>query len=275
MTDNILRNASALAEETAISMSDVSKRYVLGQINYGTLQADVQSWWARRRGRDDPNRKLTARSENGSFFALQDINLTVMRGETLGIIGRNGAGKSTLLKLLSRVTSPTTGTIDIYGRVSSLLEVGTGFNLQMTGRENIFLNGAILGMSHAEILSNLDSIIGFSEVEEFIDTPVKRYSSGMKVKLAFAVAAHLKCEIMIMDEVLAVGDSPFKKKCFAKLREIANESGRTVLYVSHDMSTVRELCRRCIVMDKGRIVYDGDTEGAIRTYEELGCSEKK
>ncbi|MCR4804380.1 MAG: ABC transporter ATP-binding protein, partial [Clostridia bacterium] len=191
-------------------------------------------------------------------------------GETLGIIGRNGSGKSTLLKLISRVTAPTTGTIDIWGRVSSLLEVGTGFNLQMTGRENVYLNGAILGMSKAEIMENMDSIIEFSEIADFIDTPVKRYSSGMKVKLGFAVAAHLTCEIMIMDEVLAVGDSAFKKKSLQKLREAASERDRTVLYVSHDMDTVRNLCRRCLVLNKGRIVYDGETDGAIRTYLELG-----
>ena len=272
MTENTLQFRGVPVKDAAILMSDVSKRYSLGQIGYGTLQADLQSRWARIRGKEDPNSKVTAKADKGSFFALKDINLAVERGETLGIIGRNGAGKSTLLKLLSRVTAPTTGTIDIYGRVSSLLEVGTGFNLQMTGRENIFLNGAILGMSQSEIRANMDSIIEFSEVAEFIDTPVKRYSSGMKVKLAFAVAAHLKCEIMIMDEVLAVGDSAFKKKCFAKLRETANESDRTVLYVSHDMSTIRELCSRCIVMDKGRIVFDGDTEGAVRIYEELGSS---
>ncbi len=260
---------SNITNNIAIRMAGVSKRYRLGQIGYGTLQADMESWWARRRGREDPNRKVTSRGE-GEFFALQDIDLTVYRGETLGIIGRNGSGKSTLLKLISRVTAPTTGTIDIWGRVSSLLEVGTGFNLQMTGRENVYLNGAILGMSKAEIMENMDSIIEFSEIADFIDTPVKRYSSGMKVKLGFAVAAHLTCEIMIMDEVLAVGDSAFKKKSLQKLREAASERDRTVLYVSHDMDTVRNLCRRCIVLNKGRIVYDGETDGAIRTYLELG-----
>lgn len=274
MTEKTKPTSGANETTPAIIMSDVSKRYSLGQIGYGTLQADFQSWWARRLGRDDPNSKVTSKAGRGGFFALKDINLTVARGETLGIIGRNGAGKSTLLKLLSRVTAPTTGTIDIYGRVSSLLEVGTGFNLQMTGRENVFLNGSILGLSRAEIKENMDSIIAFSEVEEFIDTPVKRYSSGMKVKLAFAVAAHLKCEIMIMDEVLAVGDAAFKKKCFAKLRETASERDRTVLYVSHDMATVRELCSRCIVMDKGRIVFDGATDDAVRLYEELGSSNR-
>ena len=257
------------AKDIAIQMAGVSKRYRLGQIGYGTLQADVESWWARHLGKEDPNRKLVSRGE-GEFYALQDIDLTVFRGETLGIIGRNGSGKSTLLKLISRVTAPTSGTIDIWGRVSSLLEVGTGFNLQMTGRENIYLNGAILGMSRSEIESCMDSIIAFSEIAEFIDTPVKRYSSGMKVKLGFAVAAHLTCEIMIMDEVLAVGDAAFKKKSLDRLRQAAGESDRTVLYVSHDMETVRNLCRRCIVLHKGRIVYDGETEGAIGTYLELG-----
>ncbi|MCR5665047.1 MAG: ABC transporter ATP-binding protein [Oscillospiraceae bacterium] len=257
--------------DAAIVMKGVSKRYRLGQIGYGTLQADFQSWWARRRGREDPNRKLTARTDSGEFFALRDVDLTVYRGETLGIIGRNGSGKSTLLKLISRVTAPTTGEIDIWGRVSSLLEVGTGFNLQMTGRENVYLNGAILGMSRAEIEQNLESIIAFSEVGEFIDTPVKRYSSGMKVKLGFAVAAHLTCEIMIMDEVLAVGDAAFKRKSLEKLHETARESDRTVLYVSHDMETVRQLCSRCIVLEAGQIVYDGETDGAIAVYLERGA----
>lgn len=252
-------------KEVAIRMEGVFKRYRLGQIGYGTLQADLQSWWAKARGQDDPNRKLTART--GEFFALDNINLTVARGETLGIIGRNGSGKSTLLKLISRVTAPTAGEIDIWGRVSSLLEVGTGFSPQMTGRENIYLNGAILGMSKAEIRSNMESIIDFSEIREFIDTPVKRYSSGMRVKLGFAVAVHLQCEIMLMDEVLAVGDAAFKQKSLAKLREAAVENDRTVFYVSHDMNTVRELCQRCIVLDRGRIVYDGDTEGAIELYQ--------
>lgn len=255
-------------------MNGVSKRYRLGQIGYGSLQADWQSWWARRLGRDDPNRKLTARADSGEFYALRDVSLSVFRGETLGIIGRNGSGKSTLLKLISRVTAPTTGTIDIWGRVSSLLEVGTGFSPQMTGRENVFLNGAILGMSKAEILQNMDSIIEFSEIGEFIDTPVKRYSSGMKVKLGFAVAAHLTCEIMIMDEVLAVGDAAFKRKSLEKLKEAALESDRTVLYVSHDMETVRTLCSRCIVLDKGRLVYEGETDGAIAAYLASGARSK-
>lgn len=259
--------------QLAIRMDSVSKRYRLGQICYGTLQNDLQSWWARKHGREDPNRRVDQRERSsGEFLALDHIDLTVRRGETLGIIGRNGAGKSTLLKLISRVTAPTEGTIDIWGRVSSLLEVGTGFNLQMTGRENVYLNGAILGMSRAEIRENMDSIIAFSEVGEFIDTPVKRYSSGMKVKLGFAVAAHLKCEIMIMDEVLAVGDAAFKKKSLAKLRETALDSDRTVLYVSHDMDTVRALCSRCIVLHKGKILFDGDTEEAIRMYLELSSA---
>jgi len=265
----VRRCLSAMKEAIAIRMSGVSKRYRLGQIGYGTLQADLQSHWARLWGRDDPNLRIGKQlPAAGSFLALDNIDLTVYQGETLGIIGGNGAGKSTLLKLLSRVTAPTSGEIDLYGRVSSLLEVGTGFNPQMTGRENVYLNGAILGMSRREIDSKLDSIVEFSEVGEFIDTPIKRYSSGMKVKLGFAVAAHLTCEIMIMDEVLAVGDAAFRKKSLKKLREAARDDGRTVLYVSHNMDTVRELCDRCIVLDHGRIVHNGDTEAAVALYLE-------
>ena len=256
--------------DIAIQMTGVTKRYRLGQIGHGTLQEDLQSWWARVRGKEDPNRPIQTRQlEGDNFLALQNVDLTVYRGETLGIIGGNGAGKSTLLKLLSRVTAPSEGTIDIYGRICSLLEVGTGFNHQMTGRENIYMNGAILGMTRAEIDGALEDIIAFSEVEEFIDTPVKRYSSGMRVKLAFAVAAHLSCEIMIMDEVLAVGDAAFQRKCLDKLRQ----SDRTTLYVSHNMNTVRELCTRCIVMEEGRIIFDGDTDEAIRLYLSQSASE--
>ena len=252
--------------ETAIRMSNVSKKYRLGQIGYGSLQADLQSRWARLRGREDPNSPVGVPLREGDFLALDGISLTVRRGETLGVIGRNGAGKSTLLKLMSRVTAPTTGEIDLYGRVSSLLEVGTGFNPQMTGRENVYLNGAFLGMSKREVSEKLDTIIEFSEVGEFIDTPVKRYSSGMKVKLGFAVAAQLRCEIMLMDEVLAVGDAAFRAKCVAVLREAAREEGRTVLFVSHNMESVRALCERCIVLEKGRLVFDGPTGDAIAIY---------
>ena len=199
-------------------------------------------------------------------MALNGIDLTVYKGEALGIIGSNGAGKSTLLKLLSRVTAPTEGEIDLYGRVSSMLEVGTGFNGEMTGRENVYLNGAILGMSASEIHRKMEQIIDFSEVRDFIDTPVKRYSSGMYVKLAFSVAAHLDSEILIMDEVLAVGDIAFQKKCLQKMREISSQENRTILYVSHNMNTIRELCDRCIVLDQGRIRYNGDVEKAIEIY---------
>jgi len=259
--------------EIAIQLSGVKKKYKLGQIGGGTLQGDLQSWWARKRGKEDPNTKIGVdqRLVGQTFMALNGIDLTVYKGEALGIIGANGAGKSTMLKLLSRVTAPTEGTIDIYGRIASLLEVGTGFNREMTGRENIYMNGAILGMTKAEIDAKMEDIIEFSEVREFIDTPVKRYSSGMYVKLAFSVAAHLDSEIMIMDEVLAVGDMAFQKKCLTKMREAANKEGRTVLYVSHNMNTIRQLCDRCIVLDKGKVVFDGGVEEAIRIY--LGIPE--
>lgn len=254
--------------EIAIQLSGVRKMYKLGQIGGGTLQGDLQSWWARIRGREDPNTKIgsTQRLVGQTFMALNGIDLIVYKGEALGIIGGNGAGKSTMLKLLSRVTAPSAGEIDIYGRIASMLEVGTGFNGEMTGRENIYMNGAILGMTKAEIDAKMGSIVEFSEVGDFIDTPVKRYSSGMYVKLAFSVAAHLDSEIMIMDEVLAVGDMAFQKKCLDKMRDAANKQGRTVLYVSHNMNTIRQLCDRCIVLDKGKIVFDGDVEEAIEVY---------
>ena len=254
--------------EIAISLSGVKKRYRLGQIGGGTLQGDLQSWWARIRGREDPNTRIgTDPSLAGqTFLALKGIDLTVYKGEALGIIGGNGAGKSTLLKLLSRVTAPTEGQIDIYGRIASMLEVGTGFSPEMTGRENVYMNGAILGMTKGEIDAKMDDIIAFSEIREFIDTPVKRYSSGMYVKLAFAVAAHLDAEILIMDEVLAVGDMAFQKKCLEKMREAAQKEGRTVLYVSHNMQTIRQLCDRCLVLDRGRVVFAGDVDKAISIY---------
>ena len=252
----------------AIRLDGVKKKYRLGQIGGGTLQGDLQSWWARVRGKEDPNTIIgqEQRLVGQSFMALNGIDLTVYKGEALGIIGSNGAGKSTMLKLLSRVTAPTEGEIDIYGRIASMLEVGTGFNGEMTGRENVYMNGAILGMTKAEIDAKMEDIIEFSEVRDFIDTPVKRYSSGMYVKLAFSVAAHLDSEIMIMDEVLAVGDMAFQKKCLDKMREAANKDNRTVLYVSHNMNTIRQLCDRCIVLDKGKIVFDGDVEDAIEVY---------
>ena len=254
--------------EIAIQLSGIKKMYKLGQIGGGTLQADLQSWWAKRRGKEDPNTKIgqEQRLVGQTFMALNGIDLTVYKGEALGIIGGNGAGKSTMLKLLSQVTAPTEGTIDLYGRVTSMLEVGTGFNGEMTGRENVYMNGAILGMTKAEIDAKMDDIIEFSEVRDFIDTPVKRYSSGMYVKLAFSVAAHLDSEIMIMDEVLAVGDMAFQKKCLEKMKEAAQKEGRTVLYVSHNMNTIRQLCDRCVVLDKGRIVFNGTVEDAIAVY---------
>ena len=256
-------------EELAIKIEHVSKQYRLGAIGGGTLKGDLQSWWARKRGKEDPNSIIGSRTDvkiGERFLALDDINLEVKKGEALGIIGHNGAGKSTLLKLLSRVTAPTTGKISYNGRITSMLEVGTGFHPELTGRENIYMNGAILGLTKAEIDAKMEDIIEFSEVRQFIDTPVKRYSSGMYVKLAFSVAAHLDSEIMIMDEVLAVGDMAFQKKCLNKMREAADKEGRTVLYVSHNMNTIRRLCNRCIVLDHGRIIYNGSVEEAISIY---------
>ena len=261
--------------EIALRLSGVKKKYKLGQIGGGTLTADLQSWWARVRGKEDPNTMIGTdqRLVGQTFMALNGIDLTVYQGEALGIIGGNGAGKSTMLKLLCRVTAPTEGEIDIYGRIASMLEVGTGFNGEMTGRENIYMNGTILGMTKAEIDAKMEDIIEFSEVRDFIDTPVKRYSSGMFVKLAFSVAAHLDAEIMIMDEVLAVGDMAFQKKCLDKMREAARQDGRTVLYVSHNMNTIRRLCDRCIVLDKGRVIFEGEVEEAIEIYMRSSHSE--
>ncbi len=266
-----------LNRDIAVKVSGVKKMYKLGQIGGGTLQADLQSWWARVRGKEDPNSKIgeDQRSYGKTFMALNGVDLTIYQGEAVGIIGSNGAGKSTLLKLLSRVTAPTKGEIDIYGRIASMLEVGTGFNGELTGRENVYMNGAILGMTKAEIDAKMEDIIEFSEVREFIDTPVKRYSSGMFVKLAFSVAAHLDAEIMIMDEVLAVGDMAFQTKCLDKMREAANKDGRTVLYVSHNMNTIRKLCDRCIVLDKGKVVFEGDVEEAIQVYMGTDSQEEK
>lgn len=256
--------------ETVIKIENLKKQYRLGTIGGGTLTADLQSWWARKRGKEDPNTKLgTDQTRIGeTFYALDGINLEVVRGEAVGIIGSNGAGKSTLLKILSRVTTPTEGTVKMNGRVTSMLEVGTGFHAELTGRENIYMNGAILGMSRKEIDSKVDDIIEFSECRQFIDTPVKRYSSGMYVKLAFAVSAFLDSDILIMDEVLAVGDLKFQEKCLGKMGDAANEEGKTVLYVSHNMNTIRQLCTRCIVLNKGQVLYDGDVESAISIYSE-------
>ena len=257
-------------KKVAIQIQGLKKEYRLGVISGGTLQRDIQSWWARLCKKEDPNSKVGSKNygKNEKFTALGGIDLTVYKGERLGIIGKNGAGKSTLLKIISRITSPTEGTVGINGRVSSMLEVGTGFHGELTGRENIYLNGAILGMSRAEVDSKIDRIIEFSEIGQFIDTPVKRYSSGMYVKLAFSVAAHLDSEIMIMDEVLAVGDIAFQKKCLDKMGDVSREENRTILYVSHNMETIRRLCDRCIVLEKGKIIFDGDVEKAIKIYSE-------
>lgn len=257
-----------MGNELALKLDNVKKKYRLGVIGGGTLQGDIQSWWARIRGKEDPNTKIGAEidTKKGSFMALNGISFEVKKGERLGIIGGNGAGKSTTLKILSRVTAPTEGEVYINGRISSMLEVGTGFHPELTGRENIYLNGAILGMSKAEVDRKIEDIIEFSECRQFIDTPVKRYSSGMYVKLAFSVAAHLDSEIMIMDEVLAVGDMKFQQKCLNKMKEVSEKEGRTVLYVSHNMNTIRQLCDRCVVLEKGKLIYDGEVEQAINIY---------
>lgn len=251
-----------------IKIEHVSKKYRLGMIGGTTLKDEIQRKTAKLLHKADPTLMIGQKEVSGNeeFYALRDISLEIKKGEAIGIIGRNGAGKSTLLKLLCRVTAPTDGLIAYNGRITSMLEVGTGFHPELTGRENIYLNGAILGMSRKEIDSKIEDIIEFSECRQFIDTPVKRYSSGMKVKLAFSVSAHLDSEIMIMDEVLAVGDMAFQKKCLDKMREAASKEGRTVLYVSHNMNTIRQLCSRCIVLDHGKVFFDGDVEEAIKVY---------
>ncbi|MDZ4792724.1 MAG: polysaccharide ABC transporter ATP-binding protein [Bacteroidota bacterium] len=257
---------------TVIKVEDVGKLYKLGEIGTGTISHDLNRWWARMRGKEDPFSKIgsvndrTVKSDNDWVWALKDINLEVKQGEVLGIIGRNGAGKSTLLKILSKVTTPSTGSIKIKGRIASLLEVGTGFHQELTGRENIFLNGAILGMSKAEIRSKFDEIVDFSGVERYIDTPVKRYSSGMYVRLAFAVAAFLEPEILIIDEVLAVGDAEFQRKCLGKMGEVSKSEGRTVLFVSHNFIAVRSLCTKSVLLDKGIVKAIGHTEDVLHQY---------
>ena len=258
-------------EENMIYIDHVSKIYRLGQLNSTTLRAQLQRNFAKRRGEEDPTRRIGAKTyQNGeTFTALDDVTLAVRKGERVGIIGQNGAGKSTLLKLISRITAPSSGVIGLNGRVASMLEVGTGFHGELTGRENIYMNGAILGMTKKEIDSKLERIIDFSEVRQFIDTPVKRYSSGMYVKLAFSIAAHLDSEIMIMDEVLAVGDLAFQKKCLDKMSDASRTEGRTVLYVSHNMDTIRRLCDRVVVLDRGRVVFDGGVDEGIARYEKM------
>ena len=255
-------------DELALRIDHVYKQYRLGTIGGGTLKAELQSKFAKIRHKEDPNLKIgqTAHSKNETFLALKDISFDIKKGERIAIIGHNGAGKSTLLKLICRVTAPTKGDIYINGRITSMLEVGTGFHDELTGKENIYLNGAILGMTKAEIDEIYDKIVEFSEIGQFIDTPVKRYSSGMKVKLGFSVASHLKSEIVIMDEVLAVGDVNFQNKCINRMKQLAEEEGRTILYVSHNMSTVKKLCNRAIVLSHGEVAFAGKTEDAIAVY---------
>jgi lipopolysaccharide transport system ATP-binding protein len=259
-------------KDIILKAENISKQYRLGQVGTGTLSHDLNRWWHEIRGKENPYLKIgdtndrSSKGESDYVWALQDINFEVERGEVLGIIGKNGAGKSTLLKILSKVTAPTTGSIKCGGRIASLLEVGTGFNGEMTGRENIFLNGAILGMTKKEITSKIDEIIDFSGCERYIDTPVKRYSSGMTVRLAFAVAAFLEPEILVIDEVLAVGDAEFQKKAIGKMQDISRGGGRTVLFVSHNMAAVKSLCTKAIVLENGVVVFEGNTNDGIDYY---------
>ena len=255
-------------DELMIKIDNVAKQYKLGQIGGTTLRDELQRKRAKLLGQEDPTKKIGAKEyvSGETFMALNGVSFEVKKGERVGIIGHNGAGKSTLLKLLSRVTAPTGGRIVLKGRIASMLEVGTGFHAELTGRENIYMNGAILGMTKKEIDAKIEDIIEFSEVRQFIDTPVKRYSSGMYVKLAFSVAAHLDSEIMIMDEVLAVGDMAFQKKCLDKMNDVSRQDGRTILYVSHNMNTIRQLCDRVIVLDHGKVIFDGGVEEGIEIY---------
>lgn len=255
-------------EQVMVKIENLTKRYRLGVLGGTTLRDELQRRRAKRKNLEDPTVKIghELKGKAGdTFLALDGVSFEVNKGEAVGIIGHNGAGKSTLLKLITRITAPTEGTIKLNGRVASMLEVGTGFHPELTGRENIYVNGAILGMTKKEIDEKIEDIIDFSECRKFIDTPVKRYSSGMYVKLAFSVSAHLDSEIMIMDEVLAVGDVAFQNKCINKMKEVA-DAGRTVLYVSHNMNTIRKLCKKCIVMDHGKVVFMGETEKAISVY---------
>jgi lipopolysaccharide transport system ATP-binding protein len=262
---------------TAIQIENVSKVYRLGAMGTGTLSHDLRRWWNISRGKEDPYLKVGVKNDRTDGIdseyvrSLNDISFDVQQGESLGVIGRNGAGKSTLLKILSRITGPSTGSIKIKGRIASLLEVGTGFHPELTGRENIFLNGAILGMRKAEISRKLDEIIAFSGIGKYIDTPVKRYSSGMYVRLAFAVAAHLEPEILIVDEVLAVGDAEFQKKCLGKMKDVSGQ-GRTVIFVSHNMAAVKSLCQNAILLKHGELAATGRADDVVSLY--LGMDDK-
>lgn len=261
-----------MKEDVILKVENLSKQYRLGTVGTGTISHDLNRWWSKIRGKEDPYLKVgeandrSSKAESEYVWALKDINFEVKRGEVLGIIGKNGAGKSTLLKILSKVTGPTVGSIKSKGRIASLLEVGTGFHPEMTGKENIFLNGAILGMTKSEIASKLDEIVEFSGCERYIDTPVKRYSSGMKVRLAFAVAAHLEPDILVVDEVLAVGDAEFQKKAIGKMQDISGTSGRTVLFVSHNMASVKSICSKCIVLENGKIAKIDTVDNAVSYY---------
>lgn len=255
-----------------LKAENVSKQYRLGVVGTGTLSHDLNRWWHQMRGKEDPYSKVgavndrSAKAESEYVWALRDINFEVKRGEVLGIIGKNGAGKSTLLKILSRVTGPTTGSIKTRGRIASLLEVGTGFHPELTGKENIYLNGAILGMSKDEVSEKLDEIVEFSGCKLYVDTPVKRYSSGMRVRLAFAVAAHLEPDILVIDEVLAVGDAEFQKKAIGKMQDISQGEGRTIIFVSHDMGAVQNLCNRLLILENGKTCFEGDVQEGIDNY---------
>jgi len=256
--------------ETIIKIENLFKEYQLGTTGYGTLREDVQSWWARIQNKPDPNSLIGISSEinmsTDRILALNNINLEIKKGELMGIIGKNGSGKTTLLKILSRISSPTSGSVKIKGRTASLIAVGTGMHPELTGRENIYLNGAILGLSRMEIKERFDAIVDFSDVEKFIDTPIKRYSSGMKIRLGFSVAAHLDPDILIVDEVLAVGDADFKRKAIKKMQDNSNEIDRTVLFVSHELGSIRRLCTKCILIDNGQLLMEGSPDETINYY---------
>ena len=266
---------------TAIEIENLSKQYILGTIGSGVFWRDMNVWWANLRGKKNPYLKIgqindrTQKADGDYVWALRDINFKIEEGDVVGIIGGNGAGKSTLLKILSRITTPTTGRITTYGRIASLLEVGTGFHQEMTGRENIYMNGSIMGMTRAEITRKLDEIVDFAGVAKYVDTPVKRYSSGMTVRLGFAIAAFLEPEILVVDEVLAVGDAEFTKKAIGKMKDVSQGEGRTVLFVSHNMSAVRNLCKRGIVLRNGILEYEGDVNSAIDYYTGTYLTELK
>ena len=256
----------------AIKAENISKAYQIGEFSTGTISRDIERWWALMRGKEDPFLRIgetndrSSKGESDIVWSLKDINFNIEQGDAVGIIGRNGAGKSTLLKILSRVTTPTTGSVKVKGRIASLLEVGTGFHPELTGKENIYLNGAILGMRKHEIKKHFDAIVDFAGVERYVDTPVKRYSSGMYVRLAFAVAAHLQSEILIVDEVLAVGDAEFQKKCLGKMGDVSQNEGRTVLFVSHNMGAVNQLCKKGILLKNGQLAYSDTAEKTVREY---------